>query len=323
VDQLTKFLATSRGRVFAGAWGVVLLAGIGVLVMNLSPGSGASAIKPIHVRPHVAPKTTPIAGKPGAPQIASKIPPALAVELIDHEVAIVEIYNPGEPHEPIIADQEAHKEAKAGAQRAGVGFVSVDVRNDAEMTLVSTLVTASSDPFLFILDRTGTVLFQRAGYLDGDTIAQAATNALIGAQAADPVPAGTSDGIAGPYDGYWKAVADQVLCDTEVALKQVPPTTGTVAGLRRNTKGLIAVQSNTLARLGAIRAVGPDAPKYAQMLAAYGAMQNGYVSALGALEHKPPLARAYSAALTRAVQYENAHNVLRTQLGLTCFTSQK
>src|SRR5207248_7748744 len=105
---------TPRRRAFAAAWGVVALALIAFLAINLTAGAG-SVITPPTVRPlgHPTSTTAKVSSHPG---IASTIPPALASNLVDHEIAVVEVYDPGKPQDPVIDDAEALKEAVAGAQ---------------------------------------------------------------------------------------------------------------------------------------------------------------------------------------------------------------
>jgi hypothetical protein len=323
VDELKRFLSTPRGRVFAGAWGAVVLGAIvAFLAINLTAGTGSGAIKTPLVRPlgHPASTTPAVSKHPG---IASTIPPALAVVLIDHEIAVIEVYDPGQPRDPVIDDAESLKEAIAGAKQAGAGFAAVDVNNDMELQLLSGLVTVTSDPYLFILDRAGHVLFQRPGYLDADTVAQAAANALIGAQAEDPIPAGPSDGMNGPYDGYWKAKVDQVLCAGEDASALLRTPANSFGALASHWRAEIAIGASTLAGFRSVQAIGPDKGAYATMVATYGDAQANQAAGLAALLRKPPSLKAFNAAMAKATLAHNDFELLAAKLGLACFASKK
>jgi hypothetical protein len=315
VDQITKFLATPRGRIMAGAWGVVLFGLVGLFLLNSSTGTGSGAIKPIHIHPRVTKKTPQPAVKPGTPLIASSIPPAIAARLIDHEVAVVEIYDPGAANDPVIADVEANKEAKAGAAAAGAGFAAVDVRDDSDMQIVSSLVTASSDPFLFIVDRSGKILFQRSGYLDAETVAQAAANALAG-QSTDQVPIGPKDGITGPYDGYWKAKVDQLGCDS------IAKADAIAAGSDREELDAVAkVWSDSLASLEGVRAVGPDAHYLTDIVSdVRQAIAQIQVMADALRHHKT---KAFNAAGARFAAIHNHLFDAEAKAGIACFSALK
>jgi hypothetical protein len=248
--------------------------------------------------------------------ISSTVPPALAASLIDHEVIVVEIYDPGRPNDPVIDDLEAHKEAKAGAKLAGAGFVAVDVRNEAEMQLVSSVVTVSSDPYLFILDRAGKVLFQRGGYLDGEAIAQAAANALAGEAATDKTPIGPNDGISGPYDGYWKAKVDQVVCQSINKTDAIPASSDA-----QEMDAVARVLSGNVATLETLQAIGPDAHYFSEFL-------SGVRQAIAELHAMADAMRHHKTAAFNAASVRFAADLNRVwdiegKSGLACFTQKK
>ena len=291
---------------------------LAVFGLNLAPGSSSGAIKPILVphHPRQSPAAPPAATKPGAPVISSTVPPALAASLIDHEVIVVEIFNPGQPGAPVIDDLEAHKEAKAGAKLAGAGFVSVDVRNEAEMQLVGALVTVSSDPYLFIVDRAGKVLFQRGGYLDADAIAQATANALAGEAATDQIPHGSNDGISGPYDGYWKAKVDQVGCQSIDKADAIEAGTDL-----EKLDGVAKVWSRSLSTLQTLKAIGPDAHYLGDILNDVGqAIAQLHVMTDALRHHK---VKAFNAASTRFAAVHNHLFKIEASAGVACFNKEK
>jgi hypothetical protein len=336
VDDLKKLLATPRGRILAGVLAAVVVLGGGFAVFQvLGSSSGASAAQPPPTT--TAATTTAAATTTGAttaatttpaktpvvktPSISSSIPAPLAAPLIDHEVVVVEIYDPGTPQDPVLDDQQAHVEAIAGAGAAGAGFIAVNVRNDTEMRLVSDVVAVSSDPFLFVLDRRGKVLFSRTGYLDRDTIAQAATNALIGAEAADKVPAGANDGIVGPVGGYWEATADKILCESAQRIKALPAAGTTLASARKLLLAEAKIDSQTLQGLRAVPATGAKKASYDGLVAAYAQVAADRAAALAAVLRTPPAYAAIKRANARLKDDTGTYTDRSNAAGIACFNT--
>jgi hypothetical protein len=318
VNELRKLLSTPRGKAFAAGWGVVIIALLAFGAIYLTPGSGSGAIKALPVVHHPAqPKPTP--GLAGHPEIAATIPPALAAKLIESEVVLVEIYHPGRPNDPVIDDREAFTEAVAGAKAAGIGFAAVNVTNEAQMQLVSSLVQVTSDPYLFIVDRSGDVLFQRSGYLDRDTVAQAASNALIGVEASDSQPIGPKDGIAGPYDQYWRAEADNIICESRDHLALLPRAAGTLKSARGLLMAEIAITDATVAALRGVPAVGPQKAPFETLIGDYATIAADQRASLATLEHKPPKYGALKVANKKILADADIRDAHATQVGITCF----
>jgi hypothetical protein len=65
-------------------------------------------------------------------------------------------------------------EAKAGAKLAGVGFVALNVQQEAIAEAVYGWATSTEDPATFVVHRPGTITFSLAGTIDRDAVAQAA-----------------------------------------------------------------------------------------------------------------------------------------------------
>jgi hypothetical protein len=318
VTELRKLLGTTRGKAFAAGWGVVILALIGFGAIYLSAGSGTGAVKatPIVHHPHTATTALAVAGHP---EIASKVPAPLAAKLIDHEVVVVQFYNPGTPGDPVIDDREAHTEAVAGAAAAGVGFAGVDVNNDGEMQSVSALLTATSDPSLFIIDRSGDVLFQRTGYLDRDTVAQAASNALIGVKAADNQPIGPQDGISGPYDNYWEADADKIICESRDRYLALPGPATTVSLARSVLRSQVRISDLTVQGLRSVPAVGPNKARFDTLVGLYAKVAADQRLALTALLASPPKYGALAAANKKIAADTKTRDDLAKSSGIACF----
>ncbi|MGN6430086.1 MAG: hypothetical protein ACTHNB_05035 [Gaiellaceae bacterium] len=181
-----------RYRIYAavGLAGVLVLFG-GYLVLGRGASSSAApavhTIKPLHPHakvalapPKVASKTTANAKAPKRhPSVVGGVPTPLANALKHHSVVVVALVSPSSA-----VDRLTLAEAKAGASYAHVGFVSISVSRNAQVQALSTLAGASADPQNRLLDAPAVLVFQKRtlyvrlnGYVDADTIEQAAVNA--------------------------------------------------------------------------------------------------------------------------------------------------
>jgi len=186
-----------RFRIYAavGLAGVLVLVG-GYLVLGRGASSSAApavhTIKPLHPHakakakvalapPNVASKATTKAKAPRRhPAVVGGVPTPLAEALKHHSVVVVALVSPGSA-----VDRLTMAEAKAGASYAHVGFVSISVSRNAQVQALSTLAGASADPQNRLLDAPAVLVFQKPrtlyvrlnGYVDADTIEQAAVNA--------------------------------------------------------------------------------------------------------------------------------------------------
>jgi len=182
-----------RFRIYAavGLAGVLVLFG-GYLVLGRGASSSAApavhTIKPLH--PHakrkakVALAPPKVASKAKAPKqrpaVVGGVPTPLADALKHHSVVVVALVSPDSA-----VDRLTLAEAKAGASYARVGFVSISVSRNAQVQALSTLAGASADPQNRLLDAPAVLVFQKPrtlyvrlnGYVDADTIEQAAVNA--------------------------------------------------------------------------------------------------------------------------------------------------
>jgi hypothetical protein len=108
------------------------------------------------------------------------MPAGLSRALRTHSVVVVSLVVPG-----ATVDQIAYQEAKAGAAKAGAGFVRIDATNNNDVEALSTLVDANAQPANRLLDAPAVLIFRRPqelyvrinGYIDAETVAQAAANA--------------------------------------------------------------------------------------------------------------------------------------------------
>jgi hypothetical protein len=179
---------TSRYRIYAavGLAGVITLLG-GFLVIGRGEtvsSAPATAIKPLHP---VAKKARAKAQKrkfvPTAvrkTRVTDGMPAAVSAALAKSPVVVVSLVAPA-----AAVDQIAYEEAKAGARRAGAGFVRISVANNDDVQALSTLVNSSASPHDRLLDAPAVLVFRQPqqlfvrfnGFVDADTVAQAATNA--------------------------------------------------------------------------------------------------------------------------------------------------
>jgi hypothetical protein len=184
-----------RFRIYAavGLAGVLVLAG-GYFVLERGASSSAApavhTIKPLH--PHAKAKAAVALAPPKAagraeakapkrrPAVVGGVPTPLAHALKHHSVVVVALVSPDSA-----VDRLTLAEAKAGATGAHAGFASISVARNAQVQALSTLVGASVDPQNRLLDAPAVLVFQKPrtlyvrlnGYVDADTIEQAAINA--------------------------------------------------------------------------------------------------------------------------------------------------
>jgi hypothetical protein len=78
-------------------------------------------------------------------------------------------------------DGIAYAEARAGAADAGVGFVALSVLSQADIgKLTEQFGQVLPDPALLVYARPAHLAIRIDGFVDKDTVAQAAHNALTG-----------------------------------------------------------------------------------------------------------------------------------------------
>jgi hypothetical protein len=193
-------------RVFALV-GVLAALGLAVwlfLLGGLSPaaGTGAAAeIKPLHpvgksATPVVlAPKAKarskarparpapakakarptnakPAKAKPRAVPNPNGLPRPLAQALVRHAVVVVSLYNPEGK-----VDRISLAEAKAGAERAGVGFVALNVLDKRHSEALTRKLGVLPAPAFFLYQRPGDLVMRVDGFADRDVVAQSAVSA--------------------------------------------------------------------------------------------------------------------------------------------------
>ena len=181
-----------RFRIYAAvALTCVLVVGGGLFFISRGSASSAASvhqIKPLH--PHVKAKValappkvaiakTKTTGTP-RPAVIAGVPTPLADALKRHSVVVLALVAPNSE-----VDGLTLAEAKAGAAAAHAGFTTVNVSNNAQVEALSALVGSSADAQNRLLDAPAVLIFQKPqalyvrlnGYVDANTVEQAAVNA--------------------------------------------------------------------------------------------------------------------------------------------------
>jgi hypothetical protein len=178
-------------RIFALV--AVLVAVGGMLFLRTSGGAAAEPIAaPVLAKAAAAPAVTP-AAKPAAKAATAKrtakaqaaasapknpplppsgFPPAVDAALRKHEVVVVSLYVPDARVDALAAD-----EARAGAALGGAGFVALDVLDEKVATKLLEQLGTLEDPSLLVIKRPNVVAVRISGFVDRDTVAQAAASA--------------------------------------------------------------------------------------------------------------------------------------------------
>jgi outer membrane biosynthesis protein TonB len=121
-------------------------------------------------------KPKPAAAKP-KPVLNPVVPPTgfpVAVDraLREHAVVVVSLVQPGAR-----VDELAAAEAQAGAKLSGAGFIALNVLNERVARALLTKLDTARDSSLLVLKRSGEVALELDGFVDRETVAQAAANA--------------------------------------------------------------------------------------------------------------------------------------------------
>jgi hypothetical protein len=107
--------------------------------------------------------------------LAAGLPKAVATALGSHQTVVVSLYNPYSE-----VDGIAFAEARAGAKIAGVGFVPLNVLSEAQIGNLTQMLGLLPDPGLLVYIRPATLVARIGGFVDKETVAQAAQNAARG-----------------------------------------------------------------------------------------------------------------------------------------------
>jgi hypothetical protein len=108
--------------------------------------------------------------------LAAGLPPRVARALGQHSVVVVSLIDPQSE-----VDGIAFAEARAGAALSGAGFVSLNVLSAADVTkLTEKFGQTLPDPGLLVYTRPAKLAIRLDGFVDKESVAQAAQNAADG-----------------------------------------------------------------------------------------------------------------------------------------------
>jgi hypothetical protein len=104
--------------------------------------------------------------------LAAGLPLPLAQALATNPKVVVAVYNPGSS-----VDGIAFAEARAGAALAGAGFVGLNVLSEAQIGKLTEQLGLIPDPAVLVFTRPAKLAAKLEGFVDKETVAQAAYNA--------------------------------------------------------------------------------------------------------------------------------------------------
>lgn len=150
------------------------------------PAAKAKTAVATPVRPKTTPvappktaTTTPAVTTPAAPPVAANgLPLVLAEALMAHKVVVVSLFDPQSQTDAI-----SYAEARAGAAAAGVGFLGVNLLDDAVTSPLTAALPGGGllpDPGVLVYSAPGTLVLRLDGFNDRDAVAQAAAQAQSG-----------------------------------------------------------------------------------------------------------------------------------------------
>jgi hypothetical protein len=111
-------------------------------------------------------------------KVYATLPAPLQWQLSQHKVVVVSTYD---PHADV--DAISVNEAHAGAADAQAGFLLVSVLDNSVAGPLTALLPGGGllpDPGVLVYKAPGNIVFRFDGFVDRDTVAQAAANALAG-----------------------------------------------------------------------------------------------------------------------------------------------
>ena len=172
-------------RIFAV---VIVLVGLGgmLAMRSMSPSVDESAPIPQPVTKtaksgtpaKAAPKSAKAAQPTPKPPVNPVVPPSGFPVVVDralqqHRVVVVSLVIPGAR-----VDEIAAAEAEAGAKLSGAGFLALNVLNEGVARALLAKLDSVQEPSVLVVKRSGDVAIELAGFVDRETVAQAAANAL-------------------------------------------------------------------------------------------------------------------------------------------------
>lgn len=166
---------TSPNRTLIVVLGALAASGLFLFMFVLrgSKDSATETAAPVRPAPAVV---TPAAGpktKPGLAIAPNGLPTTVVREFRRHRIVVLALHAPKSE-----VAQLTLKEARAGAIRAGVGFVAVSVFDARRATALSSKLDTVADPVVFVLKRPEQVAIRLEGFNDRETVEQAARIAV-------------------------------------------------------------------------------------------------------------------------------------------------
>lgn len=154
---------------------IAVLGLLGLGVGAFAFGKPPSAADPEAVAANLAnrnPSTTEAAqpAKPLKPKPKPKSP--LERALANHRAVVVLFYTPDASYDALQT-----REARAGAQTGGAGFLALDVSSDRKIAALATKYDVRDAPAILVFRRGPRVVVRLNGYADREAVAQAAVNA--------------------------------------------------------------------------------------------------------------------------------------------------
>ena len=133
----------------------------------------AKAVKAKAVKAKAAKAKAPAAINAPKPVVpATGFPLAVDAALREHAVVVVSLVLPGAR-----VDALAAAEAQAGAKLGGAGYLALNVLNEKVARALLNKLEGLKDPSVLVLKRSGEVALGLEGFVDRETVAQAAANA--------------------------------------------------------------------------------------------------------------------------------------------------
>jgi len=159
---------------------LILLAGAGAYVLfngsssaSNTAGTQATLHKATNTQTTAKPPATPPKSKPREHRAPVEGVNALDAALVTHPLVVVSVYA-----QNVATDNQAMREARAGAARVGAGFVAFNVFNEKIARQLASLLddNASSNPEVLFFKRGRKLAFKLQGFADSQVVAQAANN---------------------------------------------------------------------------------------------------------------------------------------------------
>jgi hypothetical protein len=127
---------------------------------------------PTTTAPPPPPPPTTTEAAPAPPAEPAEEQTALDKKLEEFKVVVVVFHTPGSD-----LDAAAVREARAGADKAGVGYLAVDVTKEDAVAELAAEYEVVEAPTVLVVVRSGEAVQRFSGIVDRTTVAQAATDA--------------------------------------------------------------------------------------------------------------------------------------------------